>query len=186
MNITYKVNGRTLSQEEYAQHQKENESRFSERLRDMLDSRQAPGVKTDDTFLAGHGTLDEQIGDEDHLETITQNAMAAGYRPRPSDFYHAMLADYEGDPKAFFNHGQGKGHLKKVLEERGQWMDKDGDVHSREPEADPYQNPNHRLAPDIVERIKKDRIKENPDLAHSNQSDLEADIIETHGWNEDK
>ena len=48
-----------------------------------------------------------------------------------SDFYNPMLADFEGDPEA--NSRLAGRTFKKVLESKGQWMDRDGDVHSVKP-----------------------------------------------------
>lgn len=182
--MIYKINKKVVTKKEWDAHYAKRQSLYGISFQDVLES--PPSVQTDDTFLAGVGSLESQIGDKRQLETITKNAMRAGYRPKPTDFYNPMLADYEGDPKAFLNHGQGKSHIKKVLESKGQWMDRDGDVHSHGPEKDPLHNPIHKLSPAIVNRIKKNRIKENPDLAHADQRELEADIVATHGWNEDR
>jgi hypothetical protein len=182
VNIKLKINGRSVSQAEWDQYSKDRGSLLEE----MLESRKAPGVKTDDTFLAGVGNLDRQIEDPLQLEAITQNAIRHGYRPAVSDFYNPMLADFEGDPKAFLNHGQGRAHVKKVLESKGQWMDRDGDVHSVEPLEDPFKNPLHKLSPKIVRRIKGEKFRENPDLLRADQKELESNIVETHGWNEDR
>lgn len=181
--MKYKINGREVSEEEFRGHRKEQSQAL---FQDMLESRQPNRIMTDDVYLGGVGTLDQQITEPGHLEHITKTAMAHGYKPRPTDFYRADIAQFPGDPRAFFNHGSGRGEINKRLEEMGMRMDRDGDVHCREPEEDPYKNPIHKLHPELVERHRKHRIEQNPDLAHVDQRELTESIIADHGWNEER
>lgn len=181
--MNYKINGKVVTKKEWDAHYARKQSLYGMSFSDMLQS--PPGVKTDDTFLAGVGNLDQQIKDPAQLEHIVRQARKHGYNPKHTDFYNEALASFAGDPKAFLNHGQAKGHLKKTLEERGYRQDRDGDVSVvAGPLDDPYVNPEHRLHPKIVKRIKRQKIKDNPDLAHVDQRELEADIVANHGWNE--
>lgn len=180
----YKIRGRgEVSEKEFRDHKKEESQVL---LTEMLESRQAPRGMTDDVYLSGVGTLDQQITEKDQLERITKNAIAHGYKPKPTDFYRGDIAQFEGDPRAFFNHGHGRGAIAKRLEEMGMHMDGDGDVHCREPEEDPYTNPKQKLHPKIVKRIAKNRIKENPDLARADQTELAESIVHDHGWHADR
>jgi len=56
-------------------------------------------------------------------------------------------------------------------------------VKAREPESDPF-TPNHRLNPKIVERIRRTKVEENPDLARRDQNELRAEIVDAHGTKE--
>lgn len=184
--MNYKLNGRLVTKEEWDRRMAEREALYGNQLADMLSSQQAPRVMTDDVYLAGVGSLEQQIPEKDHLELVTKTAMAHGYKPKASDYYRPDLAEFPGDPKAFLNHGQGLGHLKKTLAERGMHMDRDGDVHCQEPHRDPYEKPKLKLHPKLVRKIKKDRVKDNPDLARADQRELVEDIVATHGWNEER
>lgn len=181
--IKYKINGRDVTDEEFASHNKEQSQ---ELFGEMLQSRQPPRCMTDDVYLGGVGTLDQQITEPDHLDKIVKTAIAHGYRPKPTDFYRADIAEFPGDPRAFFNHGSGRGEIKKRLEEKGMHMDRDGDVHCREPEEDPYLKPKFKLHPKLVERHRKRMIQENPDLAQKDQREVTEEIVAEHGWNEER
>lgn len=154
----------------------------SPRMAEMLALRQPPRLMTDDVYLAGRGTLEQQFPNEQQRNLVIKAAMANGYKPKHTDVYEPNLARFAGDPEAFVNHGQGRGHVQKVLEQRG-LPDLTGTVKSkyRQPEEDPWENPKHRLAPDIVERHIRQKVKDNPDLARVDKRDLAADVIAKHG-----
>lgn len=158
----------------------------SPRMAEMLAMRQPPRCLTDDVIMAGVGTLDQQIKDPQQLNAIVTAARKKGYNPKPTDFYNQAVATEIGDPKAFINHGQGRSHVKKTLEERGMGGEGMVNVKSREPEHDPHEKPVHRLNPKIVNRIRDRKITENPDLARQDQAELVHSIVERHGWNESK
>lgn len=153
-----------------------------ERWAEIFALRQFPKIMTDDVALGGATTISQMFDrDPESTNRLCRMAMAKGYKPKPTDFYCMSVANAEGDPQAFLNHGQGRGHLKKVMEERGLHGDGLVTVKKREAESDPYEKPVHKLHPKIVERIRKQRIKSNPELARSNQAELKSNIIETHG-----
>jgi hypothetical protein len=156
----------------------------SESISTMLTLRQAPRVMTDDVMMQGVQTISHMYErDPEGTDRLCKIAMKRGYRPRCSDFYNGAMAVCEGDPMAFLNHGQGRGHIKKVLESRG--MASNGGlvtVKSREPESDPHDKKNNvPLASSLVEEIRKKRIRRNPDLKHTNQRELREEIVDTHG-----
>jgi hypothetical protein len=158
------------------------EKKQSPRMAEMLALRQSPRVMTDDTALSGIGTLDKQFrGDERYLTRLTRDAQKHGYTPKATDYYMASLARFPGDPEAFVNHGQGRGHIRKLLERRGWAGDGLVKVKGREPESDPHEERVHKLHPRIVERLRKQKLKENPDLARKDQREVRADIVSQHG-----
>lgn len=150
---------------------------------EMCATRTPPGALTDDVFLSGIGTLDQQIKNKRQLDEIVKAARKRGYNPRPTDFYNPNLANGIGDPAAFLNHGKGLSHIKRVAEARGASCETEtGRVLAvaREPESDPHV-PKVKLAPKIVERIRRRKIKENPDLARKDQNEIRAEIVQQHG-----
>lgn len=151
----------------------------SPRMAEMLALRQAPCINTDDTFLAGQGTLDRQIKHEKMLDHITQSAIRHGYKPRPTDVYNSAIARFPGDPRAFLNHGEARSKVRDVCESEGWSCEGAVKVKGRQPEDEP--KPVHKLAPKIVDRICKQKINENPDLARIDRRDLEAEVISKHG-----
>lgn len=155
----------------------------------MLALRQPPRVMTDDVALSGAPTIGEMYAkDPETTARLCQAAMKLGYKPKGSDFYNSAVASQMGDPLAFMNHGQGRGHVRKVLESRGYNVSRGGaetqsmfNVEAREPDADLHEQPKHKLNPRIVERIRKRKLKENPDLARKDQREVRAEIVSQHG-----
>jgi hypothetical protein len=82
-----------------------------------------------------------------------------------------------GDPKAFLRHGQARGHVKKVLEERGMEMTTDGNVKTvqREPPK------RKRLADDIADAAGQEMVARDPSLAKLSKRELREAAIDKHG-----
>src|SRR5688572_13940910 len=140
MKIKLRLNGRDVTQEEYDAHFARKFAMFGNPLDEVLASRQAPRAMTDDVYFGGVGTLEDQIPDPMQREHVIQNAIRHGYTPKPTDFYRGDIAKFEGDPRAFFNHGHGRGEIKKRMAEMGMYEDREGDVKCVEPLEDPYKN----------------------------------------------
>ena len=155
----------------------------SPKMAEMLSLRQAPRVMTDDVMMQGVRTISHMYEKDPAMtDRLCKIAMKRGYKPKSSDFYNSAIANSHGDPMAFLNHGQGRGHIKKVLESRGMSGEGLVSVKGREPESDPLAKDKQvPLAPDLVENIRKKKIRQNPDLKHTNQQNLRAEIIEKHG-----
>jgi hypothetical protein len=153
------------------------------KMAEMFALRAAPRSMTDDVFLAGRGTLNQQIKDKVSLTNVVRAARKNGYNPRITDYYDPGVARFPGDPEAFFNHGQGRGKLKQVFEQRGVMSDGATNAVStqaREPLVDP-KKPIHKLHPRLVQRHLRQMVSANPDLARKDQKELKHDIINKHG-----
>lgn len=174
MKIVYKINGKEVPDLQATEQQKED-------FQQMLEDKKFCGIATDDTFLSGIPTLNKQFAHPKHHEAVVKAAKRQGYTPKATDYYVPALAQKIGDPRAFLNHGNARGAAKKYCEELGVEADGAIKVKGRAPEKDPYENPKRRLAPKIVDRIMKNQIKNNPDLARVDKRDLAADIIHKHG-----
>lgn len=151
------------------------------RGREMLISGRAPRAMTDDVLMTSMPTIAQEM-ERDPIGTARRCRISEslGYTPKPTDIYMGSIADGEGDPLAYLNHGRGAGHVRAVSEMRGIGGEGIVTVKAREPEHDPYENPVHRLNPKIVERKRRERIKENPELARGNQEELRSEILDTH------
>ena len=148
------------------------------RMQEILESHSFPMGMTDDVFLSGVGTLAQQFkGDDEALQRVVQNAQAQGYTPSPNDFYCPGLAESVGDPKAFLRHGQGRGHVQQVLEERGMMQTADGTVKVVQREA-PKKT---RLAADIADAAGQQMVANDPSLAKLSKRELREAAIEKHG-----
>lgn len=167
-------NGKYVSAEAATKLQKEEFQR-------MLDNQQPPRIMTDDVFLSGIGTLDQQIPNDAARDYICRTAKQHGYTPKHTDYYMPSMARFAGDPEAFFNHGQGRGRAQDIVEQRGASAEGAISSKGREPEEDPHENPVHKLNPKIVKRIADQKIKENPDLARMDKRDLASEIVAQHG-----
>ncbi len=132
--------------------------------------RQFPrGIKavTDREYFRGKGTLADQFaGQERELEFCVANAQRQGYRPSIHDIYDPGLALCKGDKDGFISPTGGRAQVKRRVAE----LTAEGPI----PKA-------VKLAPDIIESIRRDRIAENPDLAHVNQRELRESIVDKHG-----
>lgn len=124
-------------------------------------------AKTDREYFRGKGSLSDQfVGREKELTIRVANAQRHGYRPTSSDVYEPSLAMFPGDPAGFISPAGGRSQVARRRDE----MTAEGPI----PKA-------VKLAPDIVESIRRDRITENPDLAHANQRELREEIVDKHG-----
>ena len=148
------------------------------RMREVLDSRKMPSIRTDAQFLANHGTLDKQFeGDDRQLKAITDAAKKKGYNPNPNDTYIPSLARFTGDPLAFVPAGSPKSHIKKVCEATDRACEGDVTVNrSSKPMPETV-----RLGEDLVQEEAAMRIMENPEEALKPKEQLRNEILDKHG-----
>lgn len=147
----------------------------------MTACQKAPKANTDREFFEGVGTLEKQFGDDpEYLKRIIAGAKREGYTPSIHDMYNPNMAQHEGDKRAFIPPTGGRGYVQAFCEERGLPCRGSTNVKGREPENDPLEK-KIPLAADIVEGIRKSKIKENPDLARTNQNELRQQIVADHG-----
>ena len=143
------------------------------RMREVLDSRKMPSIRTDAQFLANHGTLDKQFeGDSRQLKALTDTAKKHGYNPNPNDTYIPTLARFPGDPLAFVPAGSPKSHIRKVCEATDRACEGDVSV-ERESKKPPK---TIRLGEDLVQEEAAMRIAENPDEALKPKEQLRNEI----------
>lgn len=154
----------------------------SERLAEMLALRQAPRCKTDDTFLSGVGTLDQQVKNDIVRDDLVANAREYGYEPKPTDYYMGSMVppgEKPGHPFAWFNHGAGRGELKKrarKLADLGYSSHGEYEVRGRDIE------PTHvRLADDIVQQIYQERCQADPAVTLRDKREVCEQIVDEHG-----
>lgn len=153
----------------------------SPRMAEMLALRQTPRIMTDDVAMAGAMTIGKMYEQDPAGTTrLCKIAESLGYRPKHTDFYNSSVALQEGDPAAFLNHGQCRGHLRKTLEQRGMGGEGLVNLKPREAEVDPLEKPVHKLHPRIVERIRKQQLRDNPDLSRKDQNEVRAAIVDQH------
>ena len=137
---------------------------------------------TDSVFIQdqnrfGRSILDRHNGDARAVERLRKALKRNGYNLKSDDHYIPTIAKRFGDPDAIVNHTQGMGDLRRRLEKRRTTVE--GEI-SVKGEATPVQR-QHKLHPRIVERIRQQKIKQNPDLAHKDQRELREAIIDKHG-----
>jgi hypothetical protein len=112
MATKYVINGQSCSKEEFVKRSR------SGRLEEVFRTREFPGIQDDTTFMAGRGTLEDQLGAE-QAEFVAKEAMKQGYKPSPNDVYLPGIADCVGDKNAFVKQDGAKGHVRKVCEDNG-------------------------------------------------------------------
>lgn len=150
------------------------------RLAEMLAFRSPQRVLTDREYFEGRGTLAKQFdGDERVLEHVVGEAMKQGYRPNANDVYCSAIAESVGDPKAFVPATGGRGHIQKVLEERG-W-ESDGIVKTKRRELVEAQQP-VPLGHDLVVKNAIKMLTKDPDLARrASKREIKEEVIHRHG-----
>ena len=164
MKVRRKINGRDVSSEDW-------NSRPS-RLNEILESRQFPGLHTDDTFLSGRGSLSKQLGTQ--TQQVVNAAKRHGYTPGVNDVYEPQLARFPGDPRAFLKHGSARGQVRRVCEAEGMSCSGSVNVKGRKVEAPPVP-----LGDDIV----RDFVASKGDsaLAAASLSDQRIEAVKVHG-----
>lgn len=137
---------------------------------------------TDSVFIQdqnrhGRSILDRHNGDLRAVERLRKALAKNGYTLKSDDHYIPTVAERFGDPTAIVNHTQGMGDLRRNLQARRKTTE--GEI-SIQGESKPRKK-QHNLHPRIVERIRQQQIKENPNLARKDQRVLRHEIIERHG-----
>lgn len=142
---------------------------------------------TDDVYIAdqnrhGRSILDRMHGDRMAVERLRKSLAKNGYKLRDSDHYVETVARFQGDPEAIVNHGQGLGDLKRKLQKQGRTIA--GEIEIKGEDTGP-RKVKHKLHPRIVERIRRQKIAKQPELAARDQRALRHEIIEHHGSRSD-
>ena len=146
-------------------------------MREMITSRKFPGVKTENTFFSGRGTLSDQFKDDPwYLEKIIEGARARGYEPNPNDVYLTQLAtDGDGDPDAFVSQADGMSKIRKVCESKKLYCE---DLGTERYEVAP--TPPVRLAEDLVQE-KVAEYKADPEYSTMGDQELREFVVDKHG-----
>ncbi len=137
-----------------------------------------PHLDTDTVFMAGHGTLADQLGGDDEAARVATAAKKQGYTPGYNDVYCPTMASKVGDPAAFITPGDGKQHIRDLCEKRG--MSCYGRVEHKPSERPP--KPKVRLSEKFIRRRTKELIKQDPGLASKPKQELREQLIETHAF----
>lgn len=139
---------------------------------------------TDSVFIQdqnrhGRSILDRHNGDARAVERLRKALAKNGYTLKSDDHYIPTVGLPFGDPRAIVNHSQGLGDLKRNLAANGKTVN--GEIELKGIQKEPTPRKSAGLHPRIVERIRQQKIKENPDLAHKDQRALREEIIHKHG-----
>lgn len=136
---------------------------------------------TDTAYFSQFGMLADELG-EGYAANVVADARRHGYNPSQGDVYINGLADFRGDPKAFFSQADGLGAIKRRIEERGTGCEGKWSIEARKPEYDPLAADHCvALAPDLVETKLNSMIAEQPSLARENKNELRKQIVKKHG-----
>jgi len=148
----------------------------AEHISDIVKYQQCPGLRTDTDFHAGRGTLlDQMDGDENWCKHITSEARKRGYSAGANDVYIGQLADYAGDPKAFFKPGEGRSEMIKRAKACGKGLEAPG-VSAK---ARPYVE---KEGPVLSNKNTKSLMeKYKAQGTNMNDQELRAHVVSTHG-----
>lgn len=147
---------------------------------EMLAAHAPPRCMTDDVFLAGLRPIDEQMGPT-HMAIFKQKMAEQGVPLTGSEHYLPSLASKFADPAALVSHGQGRGHIKKVAEERNLSVDGAVSNQRHEPESDPWQ-PKTKLSKRITQRKMQQHRAANTDESRKlSDNELREMVVAKHG-----
>lgn len=146
------------------------------RIREILESRTAPGISTDSTFFSGIGSLNQQILDPRSRERLYKNAKKMGIPLTGNEFYQPGLAKFPGDPRACISQAGGKAQVRQMIEEKGTGSEGAVTVKARQRQP----KPKCKLHPRIVARHMREMLKE-PGNALRDRREMVEQIIEKHG-----
>jgi hypothetical protein len=148
---------------------------MSPRFAETLAMQEPPGIGiTTSVFLQdqrrwGNSILDQHGGNELEVLGLKADLAKHGYKLKADDQYIKTAAEFRGDPRAIVNETQSFSDLEKGIKER------------QKRRAEEPAKIKRKLAPKIVERIRQQKIKSNPDLARKDQGELRHEIISKHG-----
>lgn len=139
-------------------------------------------VRTASRFLSRHGTLLDQFGDTPtgraQLRDRIAAAKEAGYTPSMNDVYDPTVASSPGAPEGFIPADDPKGHMQRVMAERG--VGCQGGI-CPTPTGPGKEPPNVPLAESIVQDEMARQIQNDPGLA-SKKEQLREEIIDRHSY----
>lgn len=99
----------------------------AEHIKDIVKTRQCPGLRTDTNWHAGRGTLMDQMdGDEAWCRHLVREAKEQGYTPGINDVYIGQIADKTGDPDAWIKPGDGRAEIIKRAKKKGKGVEAPG------------------------------------------------------------
>ncbi len=166
MKIKYSINGKTLDRDSFLEG--------GNGIQEIIETRQFPGLQTDDEFMANRGTLADQLGDQ--TEKVVAAAQRNGYRPSRNDVYLPAMARFPGDPEAFIQHDSARGKVKKTLESRGWGCEGSVKVKARQTEPKRV-----KLANDLAQEEIASLRKRDPHARKAGIKELKQHIVEKHG-----
>lgn len=179
MDVFYRINGRNVSPEEWAEHNARRQSLYGNLLDEMLQSRQAPIMANSDrAFMEGAFAQTPTHGlDPISAERTLARARKAGINTH-GKVYVAQLGTAE-NPLAWVS---GIDDVKKSCELQGHGCEALG---LKPVIKDP--KPAVPLADHIIEELAGERIQKDPDLKAKCREnpqklmELREEIIEKHG-----
>lgn len=145
----------------------------SPRMAEVFALQSPPGIGiTNSQYLQdqnrwGTSILDRMNGNHRAVETLRKGLAKNGYKLKSDDHYISTAANGRHDPMAIVNEHQ----TFKELEARV----------AAKAKAEKPTPKGCRLSPTIVERIRQREISANPDVAHKDQQEVVANIIDKHG-----
>jgi len=170
MAYSVTLNGKKVSSDspEWKAYSERTKHRFAE----MCEARQAPGAKTDREFFkgVGHDPLRDNEMDEEVYSAHKAKAASMGMSIENKKYF-GSLADGPLDMKAWRDDFGG---VQKLAAEQGGTLDRrtmEVTYEEQEVEEKPY-----AVADCVIERLADEQIAENPDLAHSDRTELEETI----------
>lgn len=168
MAILYKLNGKSMSADEFSKSGKKNG------IKEILDSGEFPGLQTDDEFMAGRGTLQDQLGEQ--TNDIVAAARRQGYEPSRNDVYLPALAERPGDPSAFVRHDSARGEIRRRCEKRGWACEGSVKVKGRQDEPKKKALGNDIIADSVLDLQMSDRHARKASV-----KELKQEVIRRHG-----
>lgn len=157
-----------------------------DRMQDVLESRQFPGARTENSWFAGRGTLADQFpSEQEWLNGVCKKVKERGGDVTPHSIYLQSLVRpgfEDGDPEAMVTQADGVTKIQKVMESRG-IRHMDGVIKSSGSAFDDIDDMANckPLADDVIERFAADYKSQDPDtFGRMSDGELREMIIDRH------
>ncbi len=140
-------------------------------------------IRTDGTYSKNRKTiLDQCGGSEEEAKRMVAALRRQGYDPSRHDFYEPGLADFAYDAKAMIPHDSPRHTMAQRCAERGVGIIDGPAGLTIKSQPREVNRGGKRLAPHLVEEVRKQRLAKSPALAMRDQTELRQQIVEDHGF----
>ena len=172
MAVVWKINGKAVSRQEWDRRSARHKEIFGDKIADIVQSGQSPGVRTNDTWMRGKRCQDPDI-DDPSLKYYAERAEAAGVSTS-GKFLLESLMDSPDDHRCWV--GSDSDALALAKRKKASITIKGVTHDYRDKYRDPAPDKPYEVADHIIEDDLALRLKTCPDATPTEIAKMKADI----------